>query len=423
METLENEDLVSFINKEREARSNLNISKAYRYYCKCANKGIWEIYSRFKIMKDINIDIAILFGSNMIFHIFWVLINYTNNIKLTIFLIERAVLLFIEFVVMSRNSQNTIGIDFVPNIQDAMNFAYKKTIGPINPSITKDKEVSVAMNASYDIKYILYEFFLKTIYNQSQDSNTINEDLTNNEEIFTYITETNDNNSNKNVLIKQYFINEIDDFDIQNENNENNENNYFSDEENEDENINVKDSNDKYNFEIPKINEDKNEINKNDKNNNTKLDYLYNNICSNDVIYINQLETNVQKQYENMEEITFFLSGIIYDFYAVFNKKNTNVFVYNTIVNILNIDNYNMIHRIVFCKLYFETFFNIYDKINNFKETINILNLTLNFIVKEDLYKPSNNKLSNNNFENNFKNNLKIFSKIANNIIKDNNIL
>ena len=82
-----------------------------------------------------------------------------------------------------------------------------------------------------------------------------------------------------------------------------------------------------------------------------------------------------------------------------------------------------MIHRIVFCKLYFETFFNIYDKINNFKETINILNLTLNFIVKEDLYKPSNNKLSNNNFENNFKNNLKIFSKIANNIIKDNNIL
>ena len=116
METLENEDLVSFINKEREARSKLNISKAYRYYCKCANKGIWEIYSRFKIMKDINIDIAILFGSNMIFHIFWVLINYTNNIKLTIFLIERAVLLFIEFVVMSRNSQNTIGIDFVPNI-------------------------------------------------------------------------------------------------------------------------------------------------------------------------------------------------------------------------------------------------------------------------------------------------------------------
>ena len=154
METLENEDLVSFINKEREARSKLNISKAYRYYCKCANKGIWEIYSRFKIMKDINIDIAILFGSNMIFHIFWVLINYTNNIKLTIFLIERAVLLFIEFVVMSRNSQNTIGIDFVPNIQDAMNFAYKKTIGPINLSITKDKEVSVAMNASYDIKYI-----------------------------------------------------------------------------------------------------------------------------------------------------------------------------------------------------------------------------------------------------------------------------
>ncbi len=174
-------------------------------------------------MKDINMNIAILLGSNMIFHIFWVLINYTNNIKLTIFLIERAVLLFIEFVVMSRNSQNTIGIDFVPNIQDAINFAYKKTIGPINPPMTEDKELSVARNAAYDIKYILHKFFLKTIYQQDQNSNTINEDLTNNDQIFTYITETNENDSNKNVLIKQYFINDLDDIDIQNETNKNND--------------------------------------------------------------------------------------------------------------------------------------------------------------------------------------------------------
>ena len=82
----------------------------------------------FKIMKDINMDIAILLGSNMIFHIFWILINYTNNIKLTIFLIERAVLLFIEFIVMSRNKSNT-DLTFIPSIKDAINFAYKKTIG------------------------------------------------------------------------------------------------------------------------------------------------------------------------------------------------------------------------------------------------------------------------------------------------------
>ena len=411
METLENEDLVSFINKEREVRSKLNVSKAYRYYCKCANKGIWEIYSRFKIMKDINMDIAISLATNMIFHIFWILINYTNNIKLTIFLIERAILLFIEFVVMSRNSQNTIGVNFVPNIQDAINFAYKKTIGPINPSIIEDKELSVARNASYDIKYILHKLFLKTIYQQDQISNTINEDLMNNDQIFTYMTESNDNNTNETVLIKQYFINDLNEIDVLNEDDDVKE----DEDEYEYEYDNIKDSKDKYNFEIPKINKD----NKNNKDaDNTKLDYLYNNICSNDVIYINQLETNVQKQYENMEEIVLFLSEIIYDFYAVFNKKNTSVFVYNTIVNILNIDNYIMLHKIVFCKLYFETFFNIYDKINNFNETINILNLTLNIVVEEDLYNPSNNELSNNNL----KKNLKIFSKIAKNIIKDNNI-
>ena len=39
-----------------------------------------------------NINESIISGINMIYHIYFILINYSNNIKLTIFLLERAVL-------------------------------------------------------------------------------------------------------------------------------------------------------------------------------------------------------------------------------------------------------------------------------------------------------------------------------------------
>jgi hypothetical protein len=66
------------------------------------------------------------------FHVFWVLLNYTNNINVTIILAERAILLFTEFILMAKNSHISKDLYYIPNVTDAMNFAYKKTIGPIN---------------------------------------------------------------------------------------------------------------------------------------------------------------------------------------------------------------------------------------------------------------------------------------------------
>ena len=64
----------------------------------------------------------------MIYYIFFILIFYTNNIKLTIFLLERSIL-FYEFIIMSQDKKLIDQICFVPNINDALFFTYKKTIG------------------------------------------------------------------------------------------------------------------------------------------------------------------------------------------------------------------------------------------------------------------------------------------------------
>ena len=67
----------------------------------------------------------------MIYYIFFILIFYTNNIRLTIFLLERSILFYTEFIIMSQDKKLIDQICFVPNINDALFFTYKKTIGPL----------------------------------------------------------------------------------------------------------------------------------------------------------------------------------------------------------------------------------------------------------------------------------------------------
>ena len=67
----------------------------------------------------------------MIYNIYFIIILYTNNIKLTIFLVERSLLLYSEFIIMAQDKNIIDEICFIPNITDALSFSYKKTIGPL----------------------------------------------------------------------------------------------------------------------------------------------------------------------------------------------------------------------------------------------------------------------------------------------------
>ena len=77
-----------------------------------------------------NYDKEIEIISNMIYHIFWILFLTSFNIHITIFFIERAILLFSEFINLSLKEKEYI-IESNSHINDAIIFTYKKTIGNI----------------------------------------------------------------------------------------------------------------------------------------------------------------------------------------------------------------------------------------------------------------------------------------------------
>lgn len=121
-------ELINFINKERSSKK-INYKKILNFFHKCLNRSIIEMNNKFSKIKGIHE--TIISGINMIYHIFYILITYTNNIKLTIFLLERAILLYTEFIIMSQDKSVVDEIYFIPNINDAIAFSFKKTIGPI----------------------------------------------------------------------------------------------------------------------------------------------------------------------------------------------------------------------------------------------------------------------------------------------------
>ena len=123
-----NIDLIDFINHEK-LEKKINSKKIFCYFIRCLAKSIIELNNKFYNIKNKN-D-AVISGINMIYHIYFILVSYTNNIKLTVFLLERSILLYSEFIIMSQDKKLIDDICFIPNITDAISFSYKKTIGPI----------------------------------------------------------------------------------------------------------------------------------------------------------------------------------------------------------------------------------------------------------------------------------------------------
>lgn len=166
-------DLEQFINSEVKNYQNgdTDLSKIYRYYYKCLVKIIIEIYEKIDNIKDIDLNEIIKYGTNMVTHIYWFLYGYSLNLKLTMFMTERAVLLFCEFIIMSKNPMLNKEFRFLPNISDAIAFTLKKTIGPLNIKInTKNKkfinELNIYKSSSIDLKNTLQNIVNNIIYNR-----------------------------------------------------------------------------------------------------------------------------------------------------------------------------------------------------------------------------------------------------------------
>ena len=194
-----NSDLLDFINSEKYTE-DVDINKAYLYFNTCCCKTIIELDKKLKNLNDRCMTEEIVMGTKMFSHVFFVLLSYTNNLKLTIFLAERAILLYTEFIIMSNEKQVMKDVCYQPTMTDPILFAYKKTIGPIPVNIQENTpEFNLLKSASLLIREIYikyYELYCDTTDKHIDNLDTIEETLSHRLlEVFSQIyTQDNMNN-------------------------------------------------------------------------------------------------------------------------------------------------------------------------------------------------------------------------------------
>ena len=157
--------LLSFIEKKKQLKGVLDTKRLFFIFTKAIRNSLTKSYNK---LENINLSISC---SEMIYSIFWIIFSYTNNLKLTMFLCERAVILFIEYVLLSNNMTG----DEPLNIVDVKIFIYKKTLGPLkifkhskefsNSVINSIKEISCLK------KDLLYKVFIININNNDSNDN------------------------------------------------------------------------------------------------------------------------------------------------------------------------------------------------------------------------------------------------------------
>ena len=84
--------LLSFIEKKKQLKGVLDTKRLFFIFTKAIRNSLTKSYNK---LENINLSISC---SEMIYSIFWIIFSYTHNLKLTMFLCERAVILFIEYI-------------------------------------------------------------------------------------------------------------------------------------------------------------------------------------------------------------------------------------------------------------------------------------------------------------------------------------
>ena len=107
-----NQDLIKFIDKEKNVKK-VSYKKIINYFFKCIIKSFIELQN--KLNSDNKNTNTVLRGIEMIHNIYFNLLYYSNNLKLTIFLIDRSLLLFSEFIIMSNDKKIIDQISFTCN--------------------------------------------------------------------------------------------------------------------------------------------------------------------------------------------------------------------------------------------------------------------------------------------------------------------
>lgn len=168
------------------------------YFSSSFEKTITCLNERLEGNKD-----QVLSGCNTMFHVFWTILCYTNNLTYTLSQSEKAVLLYSEFIIMSKNPEINRELHFIPDSTDAINFSYKKTIGNICLKDLKlNKKFSYKNHSILFLKMIYLDFFLHDLTVKSSILTEINKlgKLFEKHDIFNLIVEKYRHVDTKHIL-------------------------------------------------------------------------------------------------------------------------------------------------------------------------------------------------------------------------------
>tara|TARA_Y100001970_G_scaffold221049_1_gene271611 strand:- start:2196 stop:3032 length:837 start_codon:yes stop_codon:yes gene_type:complete len=153
--------IIEFIDSEKLDKQELDIYKAYIKFCKCYIKALINLHSKFDKTQCAELT-YIISGSNIMNYIYWHILSYTNNVRLTLFLSERAILLFTEFLLLTKNPKINRQFLFLPNLNDAISFVFERTIGDLMNNSNYSEDMIYVRNAGQTIKHMLEYCFIET---------------------------------------------------------------------------------------------------------------------------------------------------------------------------------------------------------------------------------------------------------------------
>lgn len=118
-------DLLHFINQKKQSVIDVSSKKILLMYSKIITSSITRSLGKLGIYK------YTISCCESVIQLFWLLFLYSKNLKLTMFLCDRAILLFNEYVIMTKSTLfGNNSLDSV-NLSEVKCFVYKKTIGPL----------------------------------------------------------------------------------------------------------------------------------------------------------------------------------------------------------------------------------------------------------------------------------------------------
>jgi hypothetical protein len=147
MSFVKENELAEFIESKRSIIRKLVIKDVLINYAKILKDTIITTYKRFYNPTWTFEAVTI------ITHVFWQVIYYSYNIKLAMFLSDRALILFNEYIDLAKLTY-TNNADFNINRTDIKIFIYKRTIGPIKIKNIKSNSNKSILEHLTRIKYV-----------------------------------------------------------------------------------------------------------------------------------------------------------------------------------------------------------------------------------------------------------------------------